>query len=445
MNKSDLLSMSIKSLLRRKTRTILTILGVVIGTASIIIMLSLGFAMDQGFKEQLKQMGSLNIIEVQTQYADPQQPSAPDKKTVLLDAAAVNRFREMPGVEAVMPQKSVFMRVVSGKMVGDINIIGIDPKYLEAFDYKVQEGRLLLPIDKEAILFGNQIANQFVNSRLRNPMGNGSMTPPQVDLISDRLILTADMEYGQRHRSNTDANYKPPKPHKAKGIGILVMSNDDKDYNAYMNINVLEKIIAEDQKQNRESRQPAGQNNQNQYETIKVKAASIEQVQEIQDKIKAMGYQVYSLTDMLNEMKKTSRTLQAILGGIGAISLLVAAIGITNTMVMSIYERTREIGVIKVLGAKVADIKRMFLLEAAMIGFGGGVIGALISYLISWILNKVGSGFMQNMGGASKISIIPLWLALAAIAFATVVGIISGYSPARRAMNLSALEAIRTD
>ena len=165
----------------------------------------------------------------------------------------------------------------------------------------------------------------------------------------------------------------------------------------------------------------------------------------MQDQIKAMGYQTFSLTDMLESMKKTSRTLQAILGGIGAISLLVAAIGITNTMVMSIYERTREIGVIKVLGAEMTDIRRLFLIEAALIGFGGGVIGLFFSYLISWILNTVGARFMADMGSPSAISIIPPLLGISAVAFATLVGIVAGYSPARRAMNLSALDAIRSE
>ncbi len=195
MNKSDLLSMSLKSLWRRKTRTILTVLGVVIGTASIIIMLSLGIAMDEGFKEQLKQMGSLNIIEVQQGFSGPQ-PTGRNEPAVVLDAAAVSRFKELAGVEAVMPQKSAFMRVVSGKMIGDFSIIGINPENLEAFDYKIQEGRLLLSTDKEALLFGNQVMNQFYNSRLRDPMANAPMNPPQVDLITDRLVLTADMEYG---------------------------------------------------------------------------------------------------------------------------------------------------------------------------------------------------------------------------------------------------------
>ena len=443
MRKSDLLSMSLNSLWRRKTRTILTVLGVVIGTASIIIMLSLGIAMDKGFKDQLQQMGSLNIIEVHSDFYGPFMPGD-NSQNKLLDAEAVNSFSQIKGVKAVMPQKSTYMRVVAGKMIGDISIIGVNPQHLEAFDFKAEEGRLLLPSDKEAILFGNQIPWQFYNSRLRDPWAYRGDAPPQVDLLSDRLILTADMEYGQRNRSNTDSNYKRPKAYKAKGVGLLQMSNGESDYNAYMNLAVLEKIIAENERNNQESRpQPSGQ--QNQYDVIKVKVADINQVVAVQDQIKAMGYQTFSLTDMLESMKKTSRTLQAILGGIGAISLLVAAIGITNTMVMSIYERTREIGVIKVLGAEMADIRRLFLIEAALIGFGGGVIGLLFSYLISWILNSAGARFMADMGAPSAISIIPPLLGISAVAFATLVGIVAGYSPARRAMNLSALDAIRSE
>src|SRR5690606_21611287 len=147
-------------------------------------------------------------------------------------------------------------------------------------------------------------------------------------------------------------------------------------------------------------------------------------------------------------MKQTAGIIQAVLGGIGAISLLVAAIGITNTMVMSIYERTKEIGVMKVIGASLRDIKRLFLFESALIGLLGGILGVIFSYLLSFIINHFGASFMGNFlgtGGESDISIIPIWLILAAMAFSALIGIISGYYPARRAMNLSALEAIRTE
>ena len=145
--------------------------------------------------------------------------------------------------------------------------------------------------------------------------------------------------------------------------------------------------------------------------------------------------------------------VQAVLGGIGAISLFVAALGITNTMVMSIYERTREIGVMKVLGCLLTDIRQLFLWEAGIIGFTGGVLGLLLSLGASALLNRFGGSLGEFLGGGRyspdgqlmPISIIPPWLALASVCFATLVGLISGFYPARRAMNLSALEAIRSE
>ena len=160
-----------------------------------------------------------------------------------------------------------------------------------------------------------------------------------------------------------------------------------------------------------------------------------------------MGHEAYSLNDQLESMKKTAGVIQAVLGGIGAISLIVAAIGITNTMVMSIYERTKEIGVMKVIGASMKDIKRLFLFESALIGLLGGIFGGAFSYLLSFLLNKFGSRFGDYFGTGpdTRISIIPIWLIFAAMAFSALIGILSGYYPAKRAMNLSALEAIRTE
>ena len=130
---------------------------------------------------------------------------------------------------------------------------------------------------------------------------------------------------------------------------------------------------------------------------------------------------------------------------------MVAAIGITNTMVMSIYERTREIGVMKVLGCVVGNIRTLFLMEAASIGLLGGFVGIGISYLLSYIINRFASQAgviggimgMGMMGEGVNISVIPLWLVLLALVFSTFVGIISGFYPANRAVRISALEAIK--
>ena len=137
--------------------------------------------------------------------------------------------------------------------------------------------------------------------------------------------------------------------------------------------------------------------------------------------------------------------IQAVLGGIGAISLLVAAIGIANTMMMSIYERTREIGVIKVLGCDLKNIKQMFLMEAGFIGLIGGVVGNIVSIIISVVINKVVTGVGAEAGLSGGISYIPVWLVLISLGFATLVGMVAGYFPALRAMKLSPLAAIRNE
>jgi ABC-type antimicrobial peptide transport system permease subunit len=201
-------------------------------------------------------------------------------------------------------------------------------------------------------------------------------------------------------------------------------------------------------KEKAENVRPApGQMDSSQYQRIDVKVDDMKNVKDVQDTIKSMGYEAYSLNDQLESMKETAGIIQLVLGGIGAISLLVAAIGITNTMVMSIYERTREIGIMKVIGATINDIKKLFLFESALIGLLGGIIGIGVSYLLSFGINHFGSAFgnMFGTGGETKISIIPIWLVFAALLFSALIGIVSGYYPARRAMNLSAIDAIRTE
>ena len=116
------------------------------------------------------------------------------------------------------------------------------------------------------------------------------------------------------------------------------------------------------------------------YSSINVKAESLDAVADVEQSIKDLGYSTYSMQSMRDELNKQTRQIELMLGGLGAISLLVAAIGITNTMIMSVSERTKEIGIMKALGCYVRDIRAMFLMEAGSIGLLGGVLGLLFSY-----------------------------------------------------------------
>ncbi len=158
--------------------------------------------------------------------------------------------------------------------------------------------------------------------------------------------------------------------------------------------------------------------------------------------IRQMGYNAETNAEFMKSMKSQLAIIQAVLGGIGAVSLLVAAIGIANTMMMSIYERTKEIGVIKVLGCSLKNIRQMFLLEAAFIGLMGGAAGCVLSFAVSTVINAL-TATKNIMGVGGGISFIPPWLVLAAVGFSMLVGMGAGYIPALRAMRLSPLAAIQ--
>ncbi len=435
MNKLDLLRLSLGNLWRRKVRTLLTVLGVVIGTSSIVVMISLGLAMDAGFQEQIQNMGDLTIIEVSEGGGRADAGNSTEK--VELNEKYVAKIRKIPGVQAVMGSRSVYVRIVVDKKVNDTQLVGIDPAVQADFGFTAEQGRLLEVNDKDALLFGPYMVQWFYNPR------SSYYGDVQVDVLTDKMELTTNMSYGERRRAGGERQEEQAKVYKVRGVGILEMKNGESDYRAYTSLALVDKIQNEAQR----SRDAVSQPNKLKYDNLKVKVADLDSVESVQDTLKEMGFNTYSMIEFVREMQQTSRRMQAILGGIGAISLFVAAIGITNTMVMSIYERTREIGVIKVLGASLRDIRDMFLLESAAIGVSGGIFGLLLSCGISCLLNHFGAQYLNGYmygGGSTGISLITWQLALGAILFSMLIGLIAGYSPARRAMNMPVLEALRS-
>ena len=441
MNFADLMTMGIKNLLRRKTRSILAIMGVIIGTCAITVMVSLGIGLSSSFEEQIKSFGNLHTIDIYS-GGGMVMDSSGQQKQAKLDDKAIADIAKLDGVTAITPIETAYMKIGIGKYVAGVSITGVDPEVFEKFGYELREGRNLAGNDKYAILFGRNVPMWFYNP-YSSTGGYSESGEPPVDVISNRLKLTADQNYGERYKSDTSGGEKVDYIiYDAQGIGILENENDDTSYTAYMNIETVKKI-------NEETAKAQGnyQSKKKEYTNAKVYVEDIDMVKSISTSIKDMGLQSFSLNDMLDEMKKTSGMIQAVLGGIGAVSMLVAALGISNTMIMSIYERTKEIGIMKVIGANIRDIKYLFLFEAAFIGFLGGRIGLILSYGLSYILNTfLGAAFGASMGmGGSSISIIPVWLALSTLAFSTGIGVLAGYLPAKRAMNLSALESLRNE
>lgn len=465
MKTKDLILMSLRNLNRRKLRTFLTVLGVVIGSISIIMMISLGFGMTDSTKKQLASAGSLTQIDIYpaNRYGGMDEEDGKKKKTdkvAKLDDASVEKLKKIPHVEAVLATEQFEAQINVKNLQGYASIVGVDPVEYAKFDIRLDSGRMLQEGDVNQVVMGRDVLRWLSNPQ-RPRMGASQQE--ERDPLTTKMFLTLNQAGGYDPDGNSNEANKPKQKYQIEAVGVFRDDDYENNYYIVMPIDYLRKMKKDAKKLQAGNRQNGyndymfggREDKENKYNNIKVKVDSVDNVQKVQEQIEAMGLKPHSLNDILVEINNSSKTQRLILGGIGAVSLLVAAIGISNTMVMSIYERTKEIGVMKVIGASVSDIKKMFLTESAFIGLLGGLVGIVLSYAISALINYLGVkyGFAANMSGGGfspdfdpsqlKMSIIPAWLALASLVFSALIGIVSGYFPAKKATKLSALEAMR--
>jgi ABC-type antimicrobial peptide transport system permease subunit len=432
--------MGLRNLFRRKVRTILTVLGVVIGCLFIIITISIGHGMDRNFETQVKEYGSLTTINVNNYGIiydeDGNWAGGQEQK---LDKKLLEQIKAIDHVRAVTPIIRGEGELYSGKYRTGISIMAMDKDVYDDFEFpELSFGEYPTDEDNSVLIFGYYMPWEFYDEYYRSFK--------TVDLQKDKLIFKF---YNWQYETNKrKREFTLP----IKNVAKMVETKTEFDYNIYMDLDYFEKIYMqycntltlEDRKKAIKVL--------DEYQQIKLNADNIDNVEEIQDKIKELGYQSDSLLLYLKPTIEASKTLQLIFLFLGAVSMFVSAISIANTMVMSIYERTKEIGIMKVLGCVVKDIRLLFLFEAGMIGVIGGVIGIGSSYAASFLINKYGqplfgalmSGGMP-MGEMATYSIIPIYLPLLGLGISIVVGLLSGYFPARRATKISAIEAMRTE
>jgi putative ABC transport system permease protein len=182
------------------------------------------------------------------------------------------------------------------------------------------------------------------------------------------------------------------------------------------------------------------------YQSITVRVSGSQHTQDIEDKIKSMGYSAFSMNDLLQGAKRAFILLDIFLSLFGSIALTVSSLMIVNTMVMSILERTREIGIMKAIGGSDGDIRRIFLIEASAIGVLGGIAGVVLGWVVGRVINFGVNIYIVNQGGkAGNLFSLPLWLVGSAIGFSILVSLIAGSYPARRAARLDPIQALRHD
>ena len=417
---SDTLGAALNNLGRRPVRNLLTAAGVLIGIITLVAMVSFGVGVQREVQRNFESIGLENIF-VSPQFAeeDAFDPFASPRPLTPITPNLVTRIAALEGVVEVTPalQLPQGLDITLAAGGGEEIAVRVSDNFGERqFQFGGGSGlaagaefadasasgailvsgladRLLGPGESYKDLIGQQI-----ELTLRLPRGETQTFPTTITGVRD--------SFGRR---TLDLGLPEREAMKAWWYG-------EPD------------ILAQEG-----------------YDFLTVRAADLAAVPGLQDIIESYALQTQSLEAVLSVANQVLALLQALLGSVGGLALLVAALGVANTMMMAIYERTREIGVLKALGASPGEIRRLFTTEAALIGLIGGVAGLLLGSLLGRAMDWVAHRYLIDQGvtGIGALSVVPLWLALGSILFAVLIGLLAGWYPAARAAKLDPVAALR--
>lgn len=430
---NELFQLAINNMLRARARLMMTAGGVLVGTAAVILLIALTIGLqasaeaDIGNDPYMLQMQVMsNRFNWRTGTENEDAPS--------LTPQTVNSFWRIPGVRAVLAGVRLNNGILQvGTTQGWGDMIGIDAAVLPYMGLRTQKGELSL--NRGQVLIGMDVGNNFYDPN------SEEYEPLSYDLMEEELTL-ALVEY-------TDVGEQVVEEITLEVVGILDSSSDFNyrvifnvedvhEYNALMGTEFDPETFVHDD--------------------VTVYATGRDTVEDVFNTIKEMGFQVYGSIEYLQSLNSFFTSMRMMLGGIGGVALLVAAFGVANTMTMAILERTREIGLMKAVGARDQDVLMIFLIEAGLVGLVGGLAGVAVALILQQVVNEAvlatagegdGGGInflpINTANLTDGIIIIPSELIVFGLILATLVGISAGVYPALRAARMSPVDALKTD
>ena len=422
MNFRELIRIIFSNLGRMKFRVALTAAGVLIGTFAVILLVSVGNGLQELATASLGSVGELTQLEVYNFSFEGN-----DSDTEPITKRKLDEWRSLDGVSAVTPLVNLQVQgeFVLNRYFLDGRTVGIDRTQIEKLGYDMAQGNGNLANGQ--IIIGSSISSQMFDRRTFSRLSEED----QIDLYGKtvQLIVTKFNQDGETSERRL----------RLRVAGVLEESGGQTDNQIIMTLEDMHDINEWASGRRFNERRDG-------YNQVLVQVESAQQLAAVEAVITGEGYQAFSLQSILREMSVVFTGLQIAFGCIGGIALVVAAIGIANTMVMAIYERTREIGLMKAVGATNRDVMLIFLGEAGFIGLLGGVTGLMLASGVGQIAGVFGRNYLISQGAPETIPSpinTPIWLMVFAVVFSMAIGVISGIYPAIRAVQLDPMMALK--
>lgn len=414
----DIIALSINNLTHRGLRSWLTILGIVVGVGAVVSIISMGSGLQRNISNQLGGLGA-DIIDISSGssraigfgFGGRENEGRTQTVSKNLTTTDVLVIKNVLGVKFVDGIVSGRISVTYLSQTSALSVEGVDPLAWSGITTaQLESGRFLSPGDGNVVVIGNGIANNVFKQIL----------------TTGTLINIGGSSF--------------------KIVGILKQSGSTTRFGGYDNTIFMPASSA---------RTVVNEVTANQFSSIEVKVEDSNAATDVANAItnalmlsrhvtnSTKDFSVTSAQAIQQTISSTMGTINIFLEGIAAISLLVGAIGIANTMFTSVIERTRQIGTLKALGATSFEIMKLFVFESAMIGFVGGLIGIFLGFIGSGVISDIGIRIGGGGGGGSTMTVITPQLIFFAIGFSTLIGMLSGLFPARRAASLQPVEALR--
>lgn len=403
MKLANLLKIALKALNNNKLRCFLTMLGIIIGVASVITMLAIGQGSKNSIKAQISEMGSnMIMIHPGNMQRGGVRQSADDMQT--LEVTDYEALQRLPGIAAISPSVNSGGQFVNGNNNYPSTIYGITPDYLDIRKLKVKSGSMFTEHDiksaaKVCILGKTVVDNLFPNGE--DPIGR------VVRFGKIPMTVVGVLE--------------------SKGTNSMGQDQDDVVLAPYTT--VMKRVLAIDYIQGIFA---SAVNEEQTEEVIDAVTETLRSQHKLKDD-SDNDFEIRSQQELSEMMNSTSDMMTVLLACIAGISLLVGGIGIMNIMYVSVTERTREIGLRMSIGARSIDVLSQFLIEAVIISVTGGIIGIIIGILASWLVNIIANWPIY----------IQMYSVILSFAVCTVTGVFFGWYPAKKASNLDPIEAIR--